>query len=275
MAKGLEAIAQAAQTQSKGSGEQSKKTYLKKGQSIRARIPEDILENLHVNQVVSVFEPQVLPTLSYHAEGRTDVRDLYHEATEIMLADHRAKVESGEIERGTQDDKDSYRAARILTPKPLILFGIIPLADFTQGTKKTNTYPAGEPILLETNLGRDNANIDALTNFLSKETNAKKFPKKAFEITCEAANRYTFTPLDDDDLTPEELEVFKATEGATVPEEDFENAIFESTIERQIEDLKKIGFDTTRLPNLPTAAPAATNNGADEVGTVDPSGIDF
>ncbi|WFR74870.1 hypothetical protein P9209_30255 (plasmid) [Prescottella defluvii] len=68
--------------------------------------------------------------------------------------------------------------------------------------------------------------------------------------------------------------MFKATEGATVPEEDFENAIFESTIERQIEDLKKIGFDTTRLPNLPTAAPAPSQ-GADEAGMVDPSGIDF
>lgn len=275
MTKGLDAIAKVSQAQATTGGEKSVKTYLKKGQSIRVRIPEDIVDNLHVFNTVSVFDPQILPTLSYSAEGRTDVRDLYNEATQIMLADHRAKVDSGEITRGSEEDKASYKAARILMPKPLILFGVIPLADFTQGAKKTNTYPAGEPILLETNLGRDNANIDALTNFLTKETNAKKFPKKAFEITCEAANRYTFATLDEEDLTPEELEVFNSTAGATVPEEAFGNAIFESDLERQVEDLKKIGFDTTRLEGIVnTGAPKAPQQ-ASAGETVEASGIEF
>lgn len=252
MAKGLDAINKTVAQADGGERELSKRTYLKKGQSVIVRIPENIVENLHVFQTVSVFG-SILTSLSYHGEGRTE-RDLYHEAHQMMVADHNKRKAAGDP---TALEKGAWTKANQLAPKPLFLFGVILLQDFTQG-KKNNLYEAGTPILLETNLGKDRANIDALTSFLTNPVNARKFGKKPFQITCTAANKYTFTPLDEEDLLAMEggedmLKVFNETAGQTVEEEAFDNAIFESTTERQIEDLQKIGFDVSRLQGVEQA----------------------
>ena len=266
MAKGLEAVKQTvAIVESNGEErEMSRRTYLKKGQSVIARIPEDVVDNLHVFQTVSVFG-SILTSLSYHGEGRPE-RDLYHEAHQIMVADHNAKKASGEID---PTDKEAWGKANALKPKPIFLFGLILLEDFVQGAKK-NLYEAGSPILLETNLGKDSANIDALTNFLTDPINAKKFGRKPFKITCVSNNKYSFTSLDEEDLEgldggAEMLKVFKETAGQTVPESAFENAIFESTTERQVEDLKSIGFDVTRLNGVAEAVATPTEQATTEV----------
>lgn len=264
MSKGLEAIAKA----TAGDKQPSKKTYLKKGQSIRVRIPEDIVENIHVFQTVSVFG-KILTTLSYHGEKRTDKVDYYHEAHKLMVADHNARKEASDEPL----PKEAWTAANVLNPKALVLFGVIPLNDFTQG-KKNTLYPKGEPILLETNLGKDNANVDALIAALTKPANVKKFKSRAFEIECVKSNNYTFTALDEEDLTADELEVFKATEGVSVADEDFDNAIFESTPERQLEDLKLIGFDISRIEGAQEAFDKANDNGSEGT-TIDVSADDL
>lgn len=69
MAKGLDAISQLIQEEAKSDRPKSRLSYLKKNQSIRDRIPEDILDNLHVYKVVEVFQ-KINQTLSYSAEGR-------------------------------------------------------------------------------------------------------------------------------------------------------------------------------------------------------------
>lgn len=241
MAKGLDAIQQVVQDEAKTDREPSRLTYLKKNQSIRVRIPQDILDNLHVYKTVEVFQ-RILQTISYHAEGRPE-RDLYHEAHEIMKADHAAGKANGTID---PKDTDKYRESMILQPKAAILFGVIPLSDFVQG-KKDTVYAAGEPLLLQTNLGKDNTNIDSLTAALQKDTNVKKFATRAFEITCIASNKYSFSVVDDEDLTDAEKKVLEDTSGVSIPDEVFDNALFESNTDKQLNDLKAIGFDTTRL----------------------------
>lgn len=255
MSKGLDAIQRVVEQEAKVDREPSRLTYLKKGQSIRVRIPEDIVDNLHVYKVVSVFQ-KILPTLSYAAEGRSE-RDLYNEAFEIMREDFATAKANGTV---ASDDKEAYRNSMILQPKPTILFGVIPLADFVQG-KKENLYEAGRPLLLETNLGKNNANIDALTAALTKPTNAKKFGSRAFEITCIASNQYSFAALDEDELEPNEKKVFEETAGVSIPDEVFDGSLFESNTEKQLNDLRLIGFDTTRLKGF--------ENGQQETGTTD------
>lgn len=237
----------------------SKRTYLKakEGQSIKVRIPENITDQLTTVMTYSVYQV-INTTLAYHLE-KPSVRDLYHEARQIMLAEHneaRGKV----FEVGSQDDKDSWKAANQLEAKPVFLFGVFPLADFVQGGTTKNTYPAGEPILLETNQGAKNANIKALQDILTDEKFIRKAAGKAYEIKALGANKYSFTPLDEEDLTADELAVFKATEGKLLVDEDFEGAIFESDETKQLTELKELGFDVSKLSNVSTpveAEPAA------------------
>lgn len=239
MSKGLEAIKQA--QASEGGGTKSRRSYLKKGESVLVRIPETVIDNLTVKKVVSVWE-KFLPTLSYSANNVEGKRDLYAEASKMMLDDHFRNQAKGVFAKGSAEDKASYKAARQLDPKPLYLFGVYPLEDFTQGK---NTYEAGEPLVFETNNGRDGANIDALVSTLQKLE--KKFNTKAFEISCAAANKYTILPVDIEDLTPEQKKVFDATEGLEVADEVFDEALFESDTQKQAKDLVAIGFDVSRL----------------------------
>lgn len=262
MAKGLDAVTKVVEQEAKVEREPSRLTYLKKGQSIPVRIPADIVDNLHVYKTVQVFQ-KILPTISYSSEGR-DERDLYKEAYDIMVADFDAAKAAGKVKA---DDKDAFKASRILQPKPTILFGVIPLEDFVQGKKET-VYAAGEPLLLETNLGKNNANIDALTAALTKPANVKKFKNRVFEITCTASNQYTFIPMDEDEVKPEQQEVFDRTADVSIPDEVFDNALFESTIEKQLNDLKAIGFDVTRLKGFEAdaeSAPAEEGNSSIDI----------
>lgn len=261
MAKGLDAISQLIQEEAKSDRPKSRLSYLKKNQSIRVRIPEDILDNLHVYKVVEVFQ-KINQTLSYSAEGRPE-RDLYAEAHELMKQDHVAGKADGSID---PNDKDAYRESMILQPKPIILFGVIPLTDFVTQGSKPKTFEAGQPLLLQTNLGKDNANIDALTQALKKPTNANKFAKRAFEITCIANNKYSFAVVDDEDLTSDEKKVLEETAGASVSDEVFDNALFESTTEKQIADLASIGFSISRLQGFENAGQETNDEPSDIAG---------
>lgn len=264
MARGLEAI-KAAQA-SDGKKVSSIRTYLKKGESLLVRIPETVLDTINVKQVVSVWEPRILPTLAYKANGITDKRDLFDEALELMKADHFKAIANGEIVKGSEEDKKSYRNSLILQPKPTYLFSVIPLVDFTQGKA---TFPAGTPIILETNNGKNGANIEALISTL--QNLERKFNTKAFTITATGSNTFSITPEDLDDdraVSKEALKVFKATKSLeTLPEELkefytheygklavkqelFDNALFEANEENQLGKLKEIGFDVTRLEGI-------------------------
>lgn len=254
MSKGLEAITQLVQEEAKSDRPKSRLSFLKKNQSIRVRIPEDIIDNLHVYKVVEVFQ-KINQTLSYSAEGRSE-RDLYAEAHELMKQDHAAGKADGSID---PNDKDAYRESMILQPKPIILFGVIPLTDFTTQSAKPKTFEAGQPLLLQTNLGKDNANIDALTSALQKDTNVKKFKSRAFEITCVANNKYSFAVVDDEDLTADEKKVLEETAGVSIPDEVFDNALFESTTEKQLADLASIGFSISRLKGFESAGQETTD----------------
>lgn len=269
MSKGLEAINRVIEQEAKVEREPSRLTYLKKNQSIRARIPEDVVDNLHVYKTVQVFQ-KILPTISYSSEGR-DERDLYKEAYDIMVDDFAEAKAAGKIDA---DDKDAFKNSRVLQPKPTILFSVIPLEDFVQGKKET-VYEAGQPLLLETNLGKNNENIDALTAALTKESNVKKFKTRAFDITCIASNKYTFVPVDDEDLTDDQRKVLEETAGVSVPDEVFDNALFESTTEKQLNDLKLIGFDTTRLKGFENAGTTAAPEATEGVSYIDISDDDI
>lgn len=238
MSKGLDAIKEA---QASENGSKSRRSYLKKGESIIVRIPESIINNITVKKVVAVFG-KFMPTLSYSANGIEGKRDLYAEAAKMMQDDHFRAQANGEFVKGSKEDKESYKNSKQLEPKPAYLFGVYPLDDFTQGK---NTYEAGEPLILETNNGKDGANIDALVTTLQKLE--KKFNTKAFEISCTSSNKYTILPVDIEDLTPEQKEVFDATEGLEVEDALFDEALFESNEQKQAKDLQAIGFDPARL----------------------------
>lgn len=239
MTKGLEAIKQA--QASEASGSTSRRGFLKQGETVLVRIPETVIDNITVKKVVNVWQ-HILPTLAYKANGIEDKRDLFDEALKLMKEDHFKAQANGEFERGSQEDKDSYKFSKQLEPKPLYLFGVYPLADFTQG--KT-TFEAGEPLVLETNNGKDGANITQLVSTLQRLQ--KKFGSKAFEITGQGSNKYTILPVDIEDLSPEELEVFNKTEGMSVDDEVFDTALFESDELKQAKELVGLGFDVSRL----------------------------
>lgn len=240
MSKGLAAI-KAAQTGEAGGGTKSRRSYLKKDQTIYVRIPEKIIDEIHVKQVVAVWQ-KILPTLAYKANNIEGKRDLFDEALKLMKEDHFKAVNSGKIEKGSEADKESYRNALQLQPKPTYLFGVIPLEDFTQGKY---TFEAGEPLILETNNGKNGANINSLVTTLQKLE--KKFNTKAFEITATGSNTYTILPVDVEDLTPEQKEVFDKTAGVVIPEEVYDTALFEADEQNQAHKLDEIGFDVSRL----------------------------
>lgn len=267
MAKGLEAI-KAAQV---GDGKKgsSIRTYIKRGESLLVRIPETVIDNINVKQVVSVWQPRILPTLAYKANGITDKRDLFDEALKIMKEDHFKAIANGEIAKGSPEDKESYLNAMQLQPKPTYLFSVIPLEDFTQGKV---TFPAGTPIILETNNGKNGANINALVSTL--QNLERKFNTKAFTITATGSNTFSITPEDLDDdkaVSPEALKVFEMTKSIdtmtdeqkefytledgklTVKQEYFDNALFEANEENQLEKLTEFGFDVTRLEGVDKA----------------------
>ena len=129
-----------------------------------------------------------------------------------------------------------------MQPKPTYLFGVIPLSDFTQGKY---TFEAGQPIILETNNGKNGANINSLVTTLQKLE--KKFNTKAFEITATGSNTYTILPVDIEDLTPEQAKVFEETAGVVIPEEVYDTALFEADEQNQAQKLTEIGFDVSRL----------------------------
>jgi len=283
MAKGLEAI-KAAQA---GDGKKgsSIRTYIKRGESLLVRIPETVIDNINVKQVVSVWQPRILPTLAYKANGITDKRDLFDEALKIMKEDHFKAIANGEIAKGSPEDKESYLNAMQLQPKPTYLFSVIPLEDFTQGKV---TFPAGTPIILETNNGKNGANINALVSTL--QNLERKFNTKAFTITATGSNTFSITPEDLDDdraVSKEALKVFEATKSLeTLPEELkefytheygklavkqelFDNALFEANEENQLEKLTEFGFDVTRLEGVdkaPEEADLGDAFGDNEVG---------
>lgn len=283
MAKGLEAI-KAAQA---GDGKKgsSIRTYIKRGESLLVRIPETVIDNINVKQVVSVWQPRILPTLAYKANGITDKRDLFDEALKIMKEDHFKAIANGEIAKGSPEDKESYLNAMQLQPKPTYLFSVIPLEDFTQGKV---TFPAGTPIILETNNGKNGANINALVSTL--QNLERKFNTKAFTITATGSNTFSITPEDLDDdkaVSQEALKVFEMTKSIdtmtdeqkefytledgklTVKQEYFDNALFEANEENQLEKLTEFGFDVTRLEGVdkaPEEADLGDAFGDNEVG---------
>lgn len=240
MSKGLAAIKAAQAGEASGGGTKSRRTYIKKGQSMIVRIPERIIDEIHVKQVVAVWQ-KILPTLAYKANG-IDKRDLFDEALKLMKEDHFKAIANGEIEKGSEADKESYRNSLQLQPKPTYLFGVIPLSDFTQGKY---TFEAGQPIILETNNGKNGANINSLVTTLQKLE--KKFNTKAFEITATGSNTYTILPVDIEDLTAEQAKVFEETAGVVIPEEVYDTALFEADEQNQAQKLTEIGFDVSRL----------------------------
>ena len=98
MSKGLAAIKAAQAGEATGGGTKSRRTYIKKGQSMIVRIPERIIDEIHVKQVVAVWQ-KILPTLAYKANG-IDKRDLFDEALKLMKEDHFKAIANGEIEKG-------------------------------------------------------------------------------------------------------------------------------------------------------------------------------
>lgn len=273
MAKGIEGI-QAATAKEVT----SKKTYLsaRNNDSIIVYIPQDIVDNIHTYQTVSTFrkkgEPGAINTaLSFHAEGR-DERDVYHEAHQAMLADFNARKEAGDFKGDREAEKKAYKVANELAPKPIFVFGVLLLETFKQGVQELDktTFPAGEPLLLDTNKGKDNGNINALLSKLQDETFMKKAATRPIRISPTKANLYEFEVLDEEDISEDALAILKAfrKEKATVPEETFQNCIFESKLEKQVKEVQSLGFDTSRLEGLEGAEQS-------EEGSVEAASIDF
>lgn len=102
----------------------------------------------------------------------------------------------------------------------------------------------GEPIIV------DFTQPQAKAVFTVLQKNAKKLDKKAFELekTGEGTKTtFVTTPLDLEDLEPEELTHFEAAEGKEFDKALFENLIYEADEVEQVEFLTRAGFDISLI----------------------------
>lgn len=157
-----------------------------------------------------------------HQEG-----DLYCKARKLIFAE-------ADKEQDAKKKEDLMEMAKLLKPAPRYLFGFVLL----EGDG------AGEQIIL------DLTKKQAKTLIASIKKNAAKIGKKAFEIEkigTGTDTSVTITSLDLEDLNEAEAKRFHEWEGKPFDFENFENVFSVNSEEQQLDDLRKLGFDITKL----------------------------
>jgi hypothetical protein len=145
--------------------------------------------------------------------------DLYDKAVALLRADQKELAEKGDEKGAEAIGKHAYA----LSAKPRYLFGFIDLAD-------------GKPMIIDLSKKQAQGVIATIRKY------EKRLNQLAFEISKTGTGQSTtvgFNPLMflEEDLEPKELENFKASEGATIPEEVYANCLYVKSRDEQADDL--------------------------------------
>jgi hypothetical protein len=166
--------------------------------------------------------------------------DLYDKACDLLYDDARKAEKEGVTGDALKAMKDRAYA---LTAKPRYLVAFISLE-------------TGEQILVDMTGNQGKVVTDAMEKYKTKKD------RYAFELTKsgESTNTvFSLTPVLDmeEDISDKHRAMFEKTKDAKIDEEAFEKVFSPRSLEGQIEDLTKFGFDVSRLGIDANEAPAA------------------
>jgi hypothetical protein len=145
--------------------------------------------------------------------------DLYDKAVKLLRADQKALADKGDEKGAEAIGKHAYA----LTAKPRYLFGFIDLAD-------------GKPMVIDLSKKQAQGVIATIKKY------EKRLNQLAFEISKTGTGQSTtvgFNPLMflEEDLTPQELKHYQATENAEIPAEVYANCLYVKSAEEQVDDV--------------------------------------
>lgn len=183
---------------------------LKSGTSFKVRVPSE-------EEVVEVFMHSVYETF-YSTPCTRD--DLYDKAVALLRADQKKAQEDGDEKLAEVLGNHAYA----LTAKPRYLFGFYNLED-------------GAEMIVDLSKKQAQGVISTV------KKNAKRLNQLAFEISKTGSGQSTVVGFDplmflDEDLTPQELKHYQATEGKVIAEDVYANCLYVKNEGEQAEDLQ-------------------------------------